>query len=155
MKPPLNILCIMGAILPAICFLSHAQPNSVTTTKFVTAGSGNMVQKTYSNGLGQILQTKLQLSTAKDLVTCSFTDDLGRMKYTTLPFVDKVSAGVFLPGAISDNEQIDNAVEQQSGRCRSIARHAVPSVFVRGNGERETLCAHRFVIICRLLRYAA
>lgn len=96
------------------------QPNIVQTTNYNVDGNGSKIVTTeYTDGLGKNLQTKLKLkpdsitSKARDRVSCTFYDSIGRPSYIAKTFIDTIDTGVFHNGEIIDNGTTDNKLELQ------------------------------------------
>jgi YD repeat-containing protein len=80
------------------------EPNFTRTKIYDVDGKGNnTVSTSYTDGLSRGIQSKVQLSSTGDRVSCTYYDEAGRPSLATKPFIDTINNGRYLPGTITDS----------------------------------------------------
>ncbi len=103
-----------GIILIINVLLKAEEPNLIRTRilnvgKTNTGSDADLVTTEYNDANGKTMQVKTSIDDSKDLVNCSFFDEVGREKYTTKSFIDDENPGYFLHG---DFNTINNSTGQ-------------------------------------------
>lgn len=103
-----------GIILISVVLL-NAEDQNLIRTRILNVGKTNtgtdadLVTTVYNDADGNTMQVKTSIDNSKDLVNCSFFDEVGRDKYTTISFIDNKSPGYFLQG---DFDSINDSTGQ-------------------------------------------
>lgn len=101
------------------------EPSSVKTTTFGVGIDHNvplqMSSVSYTNGLGQPIETKDSVSDTSERVVCTFYDEAGRRKNTTKPFFDEVYYNSFLPGNLNDPQIGDSLSSKYNSETQAYS----------------------------------
>lgn len=94
---------LLGILLISVVLLEAEDQNLIRTRilevgKTDTGTDADLVTTVYNDADGKTMQVKTSIDASKDLVNCTFFDEIGREKYITKSFVDNEHPGYFLPG---------------------------------------------------------